>query len=58
MKLKVTWVITDQYPISVLSNSLKIFENIIKMRLIAFLEIKLSKNRYSFRPDLNTENTL
>jgi len=45
-------------PISMLSNHSKIFEKIIKSRLILFLEKNqlLSKNQYGFRPGLSTDN--
>lgn len=47
-------------PISTLSNYSKIFEKIIKVRLISFLEKYhlLSKNQYWFRTGLSTENAL
>lgn len=47
-------------PISMLSNFSKIFEKIIKIRLIDFLEKNslLSKNQYGFRPGLSTDNAL
>jgi hypothetical protein len=47
-------------PISMLSNYSKIFEKIIKARLISFLEKNqlLSKNQFGFRPGLSTDNAL
>jgi len=47
-------------PISLLSNFAKIFEKIIKIRLISFLEKNklLSKNQYGFRPGIGTEDAL
>jgi len=47
-------------PISLLSNFEKIFEKIIKQRLMAFLEEYkfLSKNQVRFRPGLGAENAL
>lgn len=43
-----------------LSNYSKIFEKIIKARLISFLEKNqlLSKNQFGFRPGLSTDNAL
>lgn len=43
-----------------LSNFSRIFEKIVKNRLIIFLEKfeLLSKNQFGFRPGLGTENTL
>jgi len=43
-----------------LSNFAKIFEKIIRKRLISFLEKHklLSKNQFGFRPGLGTENAL
>lgn len=45
-------------PISLLRNFAKIFEKIIKQRLIYFLKEHkhLSKNQFEFRPSLDTEN--
>jgi len=47
-------------PISMLTNFSKIFEKIIKSRLISYLEKNklLSKHQYGFRPGLSTENAL
>jgi hypothetical protein len=46
--------------ISLLNNFAKIFEKIIKKRLISFLESNklLSKNQYGFRPGIDTEDAL
>lgn len=43
-----------------LTNFSKIFEKIIKTRLITYLEKHdlLSKNQYGFKPGLSTENSL
>lgn len=43
-----------------LNNFAKIFEKIIKQRLISFLEANklLSKNQYGFRPSIGTEDAL
>jgi len=53
-------IMSNYRPISMLSNFSKIFEKIIKARLIEFLEKNnlLSKNQYGFRPGLSTENAL
>jgi len=47
-------------PISMLSRFSKIFEKIIKARLIDYLEKNnfLSKNQYGFRPNRSTEDAL
>ncbi|VVC31497.1 Reverse transcriptase domain [Cinara cedri] len=46
-------------PVSMMSIFSKIFEKIIKARLIEFLEKnKLSKNQFGFRPGLSTDNAL
>jgi len=52
--------ISNYRPISMLTNFSKIFEKIIKSRLISYLENNnlLSKNQYGFRPGLSTENAL
>jgi len=52
--------ISNYRPISTLTNFSKIFEKIIKTRLISYLEKNnlLSKKQYGFRPGLSTENTL
>lgn len=52
--------INNYRPISMLTNFSKIFEKIIKTRLISYLEKNnlLSKNQYGFRPGLSTENAL
>jgi len=53
-------IISNYRPISMLTNFSKIFEKIIKARLISYLEKNnlLSKNQYGFRPGLRTENAL
>ena len=53
-------IMSNYRPISMLSNFSKLFEKIIKARLIEFLEKNnlLSKNQYGFRPGLSTENVL
>jgi len=45
-------------PISLLNNFSKIFEKIIKLRLITFLEVNklLSKNQYGFSSGIGTED--
>lgn len=52
--------INNYRPISLINNFSKIFEKIIKQRLISFLESNklLSKNQYGFRPGIGTENAL
>lgn len=52
--------VNNYRPISLLSNFAKIFEKIIKKRLISFLENHklLSKNQFGFRPGIGTENAL
>ncbi|VVC38692.1 Endonuclease/exonuclease/phosphatase,Reverse transcriptase domain [Cinara cedri] len=52
--------ISNYRPISMLFNFSKIFEKIIKTRLISYLEKNnlLSKNQYGFRPGISTENAL
>jgi len=47
-------------PISLISNFAKIFEKIIKIRLISFLKENklLSRNQYGFRPGNGTEYAL
>jgi len=51
---------TNYRPISMLTNFAKIFEKIIKSRLVKYLENNnlLSKNQYGFRSGLGTENAL
>jgi len=51
---------TNFRTISMITNFSKIFEKIIKSRLITYLEQNklLSKNKYGFRPGLGTENAL
>ena len=52
--------INNYRPISMLNNFSKIFEKVVKNRLILFLEKfeLLSKNQFAFRPGLGTENAL
>lgn len=52
--------ISNYRPISMLTNFSKIFEKIIKTRLLSYLEKNnlLSKSQYGFRPGLSTENAL
>jgi hypothetical protein len=51
---------TNYRPISMLTNFAKIFEKIIKSKLVKYLENNnlLSKNQYGFRSGLGTENVL
>jgi len=53
-------ILSNYRPISMLTNFSKIFEKIIKTRLISYLENNnlLSKNQFGFRPGLSTENAL
>jgi len=53
-------IMSNYRPISMLRKFSKIFEKIIKARLIEFLEKNnlSSKNQYGFRPGLSTENAL
>ncbi|XP_022163951.1 uncharacterized protein LOC111029296 [Myzus persicae] len=52
--------VTNYRPISMLCNFSKIFEKIIKVRLITFLEANelLSKNQFGFRPGRSTTGAL
>lgn len=53
-------IMNNYRPISLLNNFSKIFEKIIKSRLITFLEDNklLSENQFGFRLGMGTENAL
>jgi len=59
-KKGLTSLISNFRPISVISNVAKIFEKIIKARLVHYLESKnlLFEHQYGFRPDKSTDQAI